>query len=64
MSVVFSGYLNVRTNGLITYIAPQKQQQQQGNRPMRDNKRNRYNSENGVILQSKGTVSQLSSSFS
>ena len=63
MSVVFSGYLNVRTNGLITYIAPQKQQQQ-GNRPMQDNKGNRYNSENGVILQSKGTVSQLSSSFS
>ena len=62
MSAVFSGYLNVSKNSLITYIARQKQQQQ-GNRPMRDNKRNRYNSENGVILQFKGTVSQLSSSF-
>ena len=41
MSAVFSGYSNVSTNTLITYIAQQKQQQQ-GSRPMRDNKRSRY----------------------
>ena len=46
MQAVFSGNLTVSTT----------KEQRQENRPMRDNKRYRYHSENGVIFQFKGAV--------